>query len=94
MPVFAGGEDQRVGLRRSFDDADRRGQDTRFDRAPLGVQVVEAMRQQGGERRVVGRQQAGADCGIKFGGAGADPTAGIDPRIRSQSRDGTRRSVR
>ncbi len=79
MPPLSRGEHQRRRLRRALDQRDRCLQRARLDLAPLAVVAVEPLRQLGGERRVVGRQQARAKIG------GADPAAGIDPRPQHET---------
>ena len=73
MPALGRGEDQRRRLRRALDQRDRRLQRPGFDFAALAIVAVEALRQLGGKRRVVGRQQARTQIG------GADPATSIDP---------------
>ncbi len=75
----AGGEGQHRRLRHRFDRGDRRRQGAGLDLATLAVVVVEALRQFGGERRIVGRQQPRAEIGRTH------PPAGIDPRAQHEA---------
>ncbi len=79
MPAFRRGEHQRRRLRRRLDRGDRRLQGLRLDLAALAVVAVEPGCQLGGQRRIIGGEEARAEVG------GADPSAGIDPGTQDEA---------
>src|SRR6516162_10439930 len=72
-------EDQRRRLRGLFDHRDRRLQGARLDVAALAVVCVEPLREIGGERRVVGREQTRSEIG------GPYPPPSIDARTEGEA---------
>ena len=79
VPAVGGGKRQHRRLRLGFDRGDRRRQGACLDLAPLAVECVQPLRQFGGQRRIVGREQPRPGIG------GAHPPAGIDPRAQHKT---------
>src|SRR5258708_3836972 len=74
VPVRAGGEDDRRGRVAQLDLGDCRSQHAGLDLASLGVEIVELTGEVACQRRIAGRQEAGAEPGA------ADAAAGIGAR--------------
>src|SRR6516162_9424872 len=79
MPVLRRSEDKHGRLRRRLDHRDRRLQGSRLDVAALAVVFVETACQIGGERRVVGCEQARSKIGCP------DPAPCIDARTEDKA---------